>query len=378
MKNYFLIIPAYIACSFIFSGCGPIAKTEIPATATNTLILPTITNTETRIFPTATNTETRISPTATSPATNTPSPTPSPAPAIIRDISVGWWTTCVVINSGTVECWGTVPIDPQRGVVDNLFNKPVPVNQNVDSVKILTTGVNHNCYVRFGGEVDCWGNNYNGSLGIDGVDKSYLPLMVPGLEKGVRQLVNFGDVNCALTQTSTVECWPAYHFTSVNVNGPVLIEQFGKDVKAIGLGEDSMGRYDGTPYLCAIVKTGSINCIDYLNKSFHTIGGIDQDVVDLSVGEHFGCALLINTRIKCWGWNKQGQLGNGTYTDSAGAVDVTGVDGAVKLLTVGYDDACVVTNHNSVYCWGDNSFGQLGGRGQEKQQRSGIHYQRNG
>lgn len=98
--------------------------------------------------------------------------------------------------------------------------------------------------------------------------------------------------------------------------------------------------------------------------------GIGRQVSKVSAGVSFTCALLDNGRVKCWGDNEYGQLGNGAgdvpVGDTAGQmgdalpyVDLgTGV--VVKDLSTGSYSSCALLDNDSVKCWGDNLFGVLG------------------
>ncbi|MBM4413841.1 MAG: hypothetical protein FJ040_10430, partial [Chloroflexi bacterium] len=82
-------------------------------------------------------------------------------------------------------------------------------------------------------------------------------------------------------------------------------------------------------------------------------------VPDIGVGEDFACTLTNTGDIYCWGDNTYGQLGDGSTTDRLYPVSVTGLTGAVHL-SVGTHHACAINGSGAVYCWGRNHRGQLG------------------
>ena len=88
--------------------------------------------------------------------------------------------------------------------------------------------------------------------------------------------------------------------------------------------------------------------------------------VPLSAGVDHTCALNRSGVAFCWGLNDQGQLGNGSTTVSPTPVAVSGAltfaavvaSGGAGNNTGGH--TCGLTPRGEAYCWGDNSFGQLG------------------
>ncbi len=75
------------------------------------------------------------------------------------------------------------------------------------------------------------------------------------------------------------------------------------------------------------------------------------------------CGLTTNGALYCWGSNALGELGNGTTTDSSTPVQVTGSGTAPLVFTsIGGGDlhTCGVTTTGALYCWGFNANGELG------------------
>jgi alpha-tubulin suppressor-like RCC1 family protein len=82
----------------------------------------------------------------------------------------------------------------------------------------------------------------------------------------------------------------------------------------------------------------------------------------ISAGGAHSCARLADGSVKCWGLNSSGQLGNATKTSTATPVIATGVTGA-SSVAAGPNFTCAVINagpSGKVRCWGANSSGQLG------------------
>lgn len=78
----------------------------------------------------------------------------------------------------------------------------------------------------------------------------------------------------------------------------------------------------------------------------------------VTVGAHHACA-VVNNYIVCWGGNDKGQLGVGNTLNSAepatsGVVLQYGAD----KISAGGDTTCSVSQ-GSLFCWGDNTYGQL-------------------
>ena len=98
--------------------------------------------------------------------------------------------------------------------------------------------------------------------------------------------------------------------------------------------------------------------------------GIDGGtiVTAIAAGGHHVCALFSDGSVRCWGYNSDGQLGDGTSTGpqtcnkaacSMTPVSVPGLSGA-KAIAAGQSHTCALLLGGTVECWGVNNYGQLG------------------
>ena len=79
----------------------------------------------------------------------------------------------------------------------------------------------------------------------------------------------------------------------------------------------------------------------------------------ITAGYAHVCAIAFDSQAYCWGLNGNGQLGNGTRINSSIPVLVSGI-GTVKFIATGSAHTCAINTDNQVYCWGINDLGELG------------------
>ncbi len=86
-----------------------------------------------------------------------------------------------------------------------------------------------------------------------------------------------------------------------------------------------------------------------------------EDVVDVAAGYQHHCAVTGEGDVFCWGSNHEGQLGDGTTTDSASPVQVVGLPAATRVVVgMSQPESCAVVADGSVWCWGKNIYGAVG------------------
>ena len=88
-------------------------------------------------------------------------------------------------------------------------------------------------------------------------------------------------------------------------------------------------------------------------------GGLTFSTVSTGTGGLHTCGLTTSQTAYCWGYNGNGELGDGTTTSSSVPVAVTG-GLAFSAVNTGRFHSCGLTAGGVAYCWGYNFFGQLG------------------
>ena len=138
--------------------------------------------------------------------------------------------------------------------------------------------------------------------------------------------------------------------------------------------------------VCAIDSSGDVWCWGYggykqlgnasTNSSEFAIpvpvapGGAQlTGVAEMAVAEDHICALKTDSSVWCWGSNTYGQIGIGTDDQSGAAsanqyalypTQVTNLANLATGIAVSADASCATTTSNNVYCWGLNNEGIVG------------------
>ena len=81
--------------------------------------------------------------------------------------------------------------------------------------------------------------------------------------------------------------------------------------------------------------------------------------LDVSAGYAHTCAIKSDNSLWCWGYNHDGELGDGSRTSRLTPVKVFGISTAQKV-SAGLFSTCALLNDQSIQCWGANDYGQLG------------------
>jgi alpha-tubulin suppressor-like RCC1 family protein len=83
--------------------------------------------------------------------------------------------------------------------------------------------------------------------------------------------------------------------------------------------------------------------------------------VAVTAGDYYSCALIADGRVFCWGQNSDGELGNGSFGSSNGTPMPQQVSLPKTATAIaGGNQTCALLSDGSVYCWGYDFFGGVG------------------
>lgn len=93
--------------------------------------------------------------------------------------------------------------------------------------------------------------------------------------------------------------------------------------------------------------------------------GLDEEIVQVSMGGNHSSALSSNGRVFTWGSNEKGELGDGTRIDRYVPIDITSQfdlndDEIIISISLGSRHSSALSSKGRIFTWGENLFGQVG------------------
>ena len=294
--------------------------------------------------------------------------------ASVYSLSAGTVTGCAITTDMTAKCWGQDTGD--GSALATIHTSAVGVlNIPFNGVSQISAAFGACAVVLLGGlstDARCWGDNSSGELGDSTTTDRTTPVKVHGLA-GVAAVTTGGRHACALTHQGDVFCWGANGDGQL---GDGTTTDRLTPVPVTGLPGKATQVEAGGRHTCALLTDGSVWCWGKGGNGELGNGSSSDSstpvkvtglpaVVQIAIGgtliaANSSCALTAAVAVFCWGWNAAGQLGNGTTSDSNVPVAVTGLSSGVLAIANNGGTACAMTISGQVDCWGDNSVDELG------------------
>ncbi len=285
-------------------------------------------------------------------------------------VSAGGNHSCGLNNSGGAKCWGRNNYGQLgNGLKSDTNKNPVDVTGLASGVSAISAGSSHTCALTSLAGVKCWGYNSSGQLGTGNTADSLVPVDVSGLTSGVSDVSAYGFQTCVLTTGGGVKCW-GWNLYGQLGTGNTVDSLVPVDVSGLSSGVSALATTGY--YACALTSLGGVKCWGYNrygqlgngntadSKVPVEVSGLASGVIAIAAKGSNTCALTSTGAVKCWGYNANGQLGNGTRVDSKVPVDVSGLTSNVAAVSAGEGHSCALMNSGAIKCWGKNSYGELG------------------
>lgn len=322
-------------------------------------------------------------------------------------LDVGDRHACALTPVDQLRCWG-FGASGRLGYAtdDDIGDDEAPSMQPNLSVGFdvaqIAVGAEHSCALSSAGDVRCWGDNRFGQLGQGNTDAvggagRPAPSAVPVVDLGgpALQVAAGARHTCALMATGTVRCWGSGADGRLGYGDTADVGRGGATPSPAEAGDvplTTTARFvaAGEAHTCAILDGGDVVCWgdNSTGQLGYAFGGSAGDgtagratpaelealplgapVQSLTLGTGHTCVRFTDQRVRCFGDNTVGQLGDGTNSQVGGmgglavdtAIDVLlGLDRVVEIA-VGADHGCVILQNGTIRCWGEGETGALGG-----------------
>jgi alpha-tubulin suppressor-like RCC1 family protein len=309
-------------------------------------------------------------------------PSPVAVPKLAGGIAIGAGTgfSCALTDDGAVFCWGDNHFGELGAGTGTIQTRPVAV-PGVTAAMMVATGAAHTCAATAADDRHplCWGANQGGQLGDGTATDRASPHAITGDFPG-ETLAAGGVHSCAVTPApdGALWCWGRGNAGQLGL-GPT--RQFdARQPQLVALSGEATAVAAGSAHTCAVVA-GAVACFgdnsdgqlgdgsttDSSTPVSAVLGGgaaPPAAAVAVSAGDAHTCAVTDAGALWCWGRGDEGQLGDGSSAASASlpqaiTVGVNGASAVVTAVAAGGAHTCAVTDAGALWCWGRGNEGQL-------------------
>lgn len=237
----------------------------------------------------------------------------------------------------------------------------------------IDAGESHNLAIKSDGSLWSWGRNLDGQLGngTNGFGSSYnvtVPTQI-GNEFDWNSISAGQYHSSAIKNDGSLWVWGFNSWDNIGlgVSSPDDINVPTQIGNSLDWRSVSVGSYyslaiknDGSLWAWGANNSGNIGVgTIYNNVSTPIQIGVETNWDKVIAGYDFSLAIKVDGSLWAWGANTNGQLGNGTTTDSYVPIQV-GSDNDWSKVASGEGFSLAIKNNGTLWAWGANWLGQFG------------------
>lgn len=284
------------------------------------------------------------------------------AGAAITEIAAGGDISCL-IKSGTVYCAGKInsSVDPNTPLFNSTTFVAVP---SLAGAKHIAVGGAHLCAIMPGNDVKCLGQNIWGQLGNGTTQDAKEAVAVSGMGDTAAIFLG-GFHSLGLKFSGELDAW------GYNNNGQLGLAakpSVSNVPQIVVLPAKAVHAAAGTLHSAAVLENGDVYAWGN-NKLFPLGVGGDpgkvltpavmqnsKSTIRVAAGADFTLVLDQKCTASAVGAGGLGQLGTGTLTNASTLTPIPSLTG-ISTVSAGGQHACAITMTGVLLCWGENNFG---------------------
>jgi alpha-tubulin suppressor-like RCC1 family protein len=257
------------------------------------------------------------------------------------ETNTGYHFSVAKKKNGTLWAWGR-NLFGQLGLGDK-NNRLIPTKISNAIWKKFTTGNVHILAIKDDGTLWAWGNSYNGQVGDGSTNESILEPKMISSNSDWMSISSEGLHTLAIKGNGTLWAW------GNNINGTLGIDSMITSIKSpIQVGNESNWRFintsesnsaaikkDGTLWIWGGNEYGQLGFEDSLAQFTPLKFNTDEDWYSISMGLFHMGAIKIDNSLYTWGRNNIGQLGIGNTIDSniPSKIQCTSIINSYEMIT---------------------------------------------
>jgi len=308
---------------------------------------------------------------------STPVQVKVPAGHTIIQVAAAAYDSLALDSDGTLWAWGS-NVSGELGT-GNYASSTTPVQVKIPaghSITQVAAGDSHSLAVASDGTVWAWGENGYGQLGNGTNTSSTTPVQVK-IPAGhtITQIATGSYHSVAVASDGTVWAWGDnvfgglgdgtlnYSSTPVQVQVPAghtFTQVAASSYSSLAVASD--GTAWGWGYNAQGQLGNGSNSVESLTPVQVQVPA-GHTITQIAAGGFHSLAVGSDGTVWAWGSNSNGQLGNGTTNDNPTTTPVqvrTPAGHTITQVAGGYDHSLAVASDGTAWAWGDNALGQLG------------------